>query len=109
MHACTIIDSFSRKVFCVGWEEEVCLWAVLPVEGSGDEVIGNEVGFDDQFRLKHIGTGRHLHSHPDIESPITAQQEVTGFGGDEETDENDVWKLEMIPDQEEAEGEDYVS
>lgn len=84
------------------------MWAVLPVEGAGDEVIGNEVGFDDQFRLKHLGTGRHLHSHPDIESPITAQQEVSGFGGDDETDENDVWKLEMIPDQEEEEGEDYV-
>lgn len=69
---------------------------------------GNEVGFDDKIRLRHVPTGRHLHSHEGFESPITAQQEVTGFGGAEESDENDVWELKIVPELE-TDDCDYVS
>ena len=82
-------------------------WFVLPVEGT-DQELGGEVGFDDEFKLKHKETGRYLHSHPDIPSPESGQQEVTGFGGDDETDENDIWVLQAYPDHEYPE-EDYVS
>ncbi|KAJ8654883.1 hypothetical protein O0I10_009448 [Lichtheimia ornata] len=81
-------------------------WLVIPVEGTGQE-DGGEVGFDDEFRLKHQQTGRYLHSHPDIPSPVTGQQEVTGFGGEDETDENDIWVLQAFPDYEYPE-EDYL-
>ncbi|CDH51769.1 hypothetical protein RO3G_05118 [Lichtheimia corymbifera JMRC:FSU:9682] len=87
-------------------DDESQEWLVLPVAGT-DQELGGEVGFDDEFKLKHKETGRYLHSHPDIPSPVTGQQEVTGFGGDDETDENDIWVLQAFPDHEYPE-EDYL-
>ena len=80
------------------------VWLVLPVHGQEDQ-MGNEVGFDDQFLLQHTATGLFLHSHPDIASPVTGQQEVTCYGGG---DENDIWQLQAFPDMEYS-PEDYVS
>lgn len=36
--------------------------------------MGYEVGFDDEVRLRHVPSGGHLHSHPEIPSPVTGQQ-----------------------------------
>ena len=79
---------------------------VIPAAGQEGQ-MSFEVGFDDQFRLQHVATGRFLHSHPDIASPVTGQQEVTAFGSEYETDENDTWQLQAFPDHEYDE-EDYV-
>ncbi|KAI8377651.1 MIR motif-containing protein [Radiomyces spectabilis] len=75
-------------------DENVSVWKILTPSGS-EERPGYEVGYDDILRLKHLGTGRHLHSH-EIESPITGQQEVSGFGNDDESDDNDLWVLERL-------------
>lgn len=104
----TYIQCFILQVFTKDFDDNDSQeWLVLPVEGT-DQEMGGEVGFDDEFKLKHVETGRYLHSHPDIPSPSTGQQEVTGFGGDDETDENDIWVLQAFPDYEYPE-EDYVS
>lgn len=43
-------------------------------------------------RLQHVQTRRFLHSHL-FKSPLSSQQEVSAFGGDDESDTGDHWKL----------------
>ena len=43
------------------------------------------------IRLEHAATKRYLHSHPNIPAPVTrSQQEVTGYGGGDTSDRNDL-------------------
>lgn len=41
--------------------------------------IGTELKCGDKFRLEHVSTKHNLHSHL-FTSPLTKQQEVSGFG-----------------------------
>jgi len=50
------------------------------------------------IRLTHVETQRNLHSHP-VESPLSRQQEVTGFGeGDANGDGGDNWIVQCRDD-----------
>ncbi|KAI7848496.1 MIR motif-containing protein [Circinella umbellata] len=91
--------SGQQKVFTGDDDDDDSEFLVIPIPGKEDQ-MSYEVGFDDQFRLQHVATGRYLHSHPDIPSPVTNQQEVTCFGGGDESDENDIWELQAFPDHE---------
>lgn len=44
-------------------------------------------------RLQHSSTRRWLHSHH-FSSPITNNQEVSAFGGNEQSDRGDVWAVQ---------------
>ncbi|KAI8343807.1 MIR motif-containing protein [Choanephora cucurbitarum] len=66
-------------------------WIVIPPVVTEEEA-GYEVGFQDKVRLKHVATRSNLHSH-EIESPVSGQQEVSCFGDDENTDDNDLWEV----------------
>ncbi|GMH32212.1 hypothetical protein BSKO_00046 [Bryopsis sp. KO-2023] len=46
-----------------------------------------------QLRLQHAPTRRWLHSHLH-QSPLSQNQEVSAFGGDDESDTGDVWTIE---------------
>ncbi|KAI8984303.1 MIR motif-containing protein [Mycotypha africana] len=84
--------SNQQKVFTTeGSSGEESQWIVLPPPVTEEEP-GYEVGFEDKFRLVHVATRAHLHSH-NIESPVTGQQEVSCFGNDEQSDENDIWQV----------------
>ncbi|KAI9261509.1 MIR motif-containing protein [Phascolomyces articulosus] len=98
--------SGQQKVFTGDDDGDDSVFLVVPIAGQEDQ-MSYQVGFDDQFRLQHVSTGRFLHSHPDIESPVTSQQEVTAFGSEEESDENDIWQLQAFPDHE-YDPEDYL-
>ncbi|KAI8137366.1 MIR motif-containing protein [Fennellomyces sp. T-0311] len=95
--------SGQQKVVGCDDDGDDSVWLVLPIVGQEDQ-MSYQVGFDDQFRLQHVATGRYLHSHPDIPSPVTGQQEVTAFDGE---DENDIWQLQAFPDME-YDPEDYL-
>jgi len=43
--------------------------------------------------LKHVTTSANLHSHPSHKSPVSTQQEITCFTGN---DDNDYWKVEAL-------------
>jgi dolichyl-phosphate-mannose--protein O-mannosyl transferase len=49
----------------------------------------------DIIRLEHVTTRKNLHSHGGYPSPITSQQEVTGFGTDGIGDFNDNWRVDI--------------
>ncbi|KAL0076325.1 MIR motif-containing protein [Phycomyces blakesleeanus] len=84
--------SYQQKTFAGEWESsEESTWIVIPPVETEEE-RGYEVGWDDLVRLKHVPTRANLHSH-EIPSPVSQQQEVSCFGSDNETDENDVWRV----------------
>ncbi|KAI8097799.1 MIR motif-containing protein [Gilbertella persicaria] len=88
--------SGQQVVFTGGWEATPeTTFIVIP--RLGDEIDSGdvEVNFGDVIRLKHMPTRTNLHSHPDIPSPVTEQQEVTCFGDDFNSDENDEWIVEQ--------------
>lgn len=71
-------------------------WLIKPQHGRHLETkIGEPVRHGDIVRLEHLGTKRNLHSHPDMPSAFSRQQEVTAFGNNGEGDQNDNWRVEV--------------
>jgi len=68
------------------------LWQVR--EGSEESVceVGTPVKCGQTIRLMHVVTGSNLHTHG-IQSPLSNQHEVTGFGQDGNGDSGDDWTV----------------
>jgi dolichyl-phosphate-mannose--protein O-mannosyl transferase len=47
--------------------------------------VGKEIKCGDHIRFQHLSTGKNLHSHL-FKSPLTNNQEVSGFGENGEGD-----------------------
>ncbi|KAI9252149.1 MIR motif-containing protein [Sporodiniella umbellata] len=89
--------SFQQKVFAREWiPSPPTQFIVIPRVGE-ERDMGEDVNFGEVIRLKHVGTRSNLHTHPDITSPVTGQQEVSCYGDDSLTDENDEWVVEQWP------------
>lgn len=72
------------------------LWIVKGPHGQPDMYKeGLAVRHGDIIRLEHLTTNRNLHSHKNIRSPLTGQQEVTAFGEKGHGDFNDNWRVEV--------------
>jgi len=59
------------------------------VLGSKNE-SSSQIASGAIIKLKHITTNAYLHSHSSFKSPITKQQEVTGYADD---DSNNNWRV----------------
>ena len=57
--------------------------------------MGRVVRNGDSIRLEHQETRRNLHSHSDVPSPVTGQQEVTAYGTNGVGDDNDTWQVQL--------------
>lgn len=71
-------------------------WQVLP---ANRDVIppGTPVSYGQMIRLRHVQTKRHLHSHRGFAAPINkGQQEVTVFGDEMTSDDNDHWIVDRF-------------
>ncbi|KAG2495064.1 hypothetical protein HYH03_006675 [Edaphochlamys debaryana] len=68
------------------------LWLV---HGSEDQpcVPGSPLKKGSRVRLQHVATRKWLHSHH-YQSPLSANQEVSAFGSDTQTDGGDNWTVE---------------
>ena len=70
-------------------------WMVKPAFGAKQPCKqGETLANGASFRLQHVQTKKWLHSHSHS-SPITQNQEISCFGGEEESNESDNWKLEL--------------
>jgi len=71
------------------------LWIVK--EGDNLEPCrpGLKIPYGTKIRLTHLTTQSNLHSHH-VSSPLTRQQEVTGFGGNGEGDHGDDWVVQPL-------------
>ncbi|KAJ2776814.1 hypothetical protein H4R18_005470 [Coemansia javaensis] len=72
-------------------------WQVLPAN-TDTPVPGALVAYGTQIRLRHLETGRHLHSHYGFADPLLGQNEVVAFGDQANSDENDHWVVERWGD-----------
>ncbi|KAJ1818805.1 hypothetical protein LPJ56_003772 [Coemansia sp. RSA 2599] len=72
-------------------------WQVLPANGDVP-VPGSIVAYGNQIRLRHVDTGRHLHSHYGFADPLTGLNEATCYGDQTLSDENDHWVIERWGD-----------
>lgn len=60
-------------------------------------INGTPITCGQTIRLTHVGTGKNLHSHAGLASPLSRHNnEVTGYGADGSGDKLDDWKLECI-------------
>ena len=68
------------------------LWLIK--EGTLHEMKSNgeKVKCGDHIRLEHMSTRKNLHSHIHT-SPLSQQQEISGFGVNGEGDAGDDWKV----------------
>ncbi|KAJ2781784.1 hypothetical protein GGI18_003680, partial [Coemansia linderi] len=90
----TSTGSNQQLVFGFRWNsDENDWWQVLPANHDVP-VPGSVVAFGTQIRLRHVETGRHLHSHYNYHEGRSGQNEVTAYGDSMRSDENDHWVVE---------------
>ncbi|MGY4645178.1 MIR domain-containing protein [Cellulomonas sp. URHB0016] len=91
-------SSGQQQVTTFGGSDDGDLWRLTGPHGSAPDAPGgggNALTDGDVVRLRHVRTGRNLHSHAGFPSPLTGQQEVTAFGTDGVGDHNDDWRVEV--------------
>lgn len=69
------------------------LWTVAGDLDKGC-VRGSKIEAGKVIRLQHVSTKRWLHSHKGFASPLSNNQEVSAFGGKEDSNTADHWKVE---------------
>ncbi|KAJ2503194.1 hypothetical protein GGH96_000443 [Coemansia sp. RSA 1972] len=90
--------SNQQLVFGFKWNpDENDWWQVLPANHDVP-VPGSVVSFGTQIRLRHVETGRHLHSHYNYRERKSGQNEITAYGDQGHSDENDHWVIERWGD-----------
>lgn len=71
-------------------------WTIRGPSGTPNDYQATQPVYHGQvIRLNHRGTGRNLHSHGGVPSPITRQQEVTCYGNYGIGDGGDNWRVEV--------------
>ncbi|KAJ2321859.1 hypothetical protein GGI00_006004 [Coemansia sp. RSA 2681] len=94
----TNTGSNQQLVFGFRWNpDENDWWQVLPANRDVP-VPGSVVSFGTQIRLRHVETGRHLHSHYNYHEGKSGQNEITAYGDSMRSDENDHWVVERWGD-----------
>jgi dolichyl-phosphate-mannose--protein O-mannosyl transferase len=66
-------------------------WQVLGPEHQGN--IGDVIRYGNEVRIHHMATSKWLHSHS-IKSSSSGQNEVSAYGTEQQSDENDIWIVE---------------
>jgi len=67
-------------------------WTIRPAVGKGCQQ-GQHIKNGDVIRLQHLSTKKWLHSHLH-QSPLSGNQEVSGYGSQGQSDTGDNWILE---------------
>ena len=70
-------------------------WIISAGHGLNACEPGTKIAFGSKTRLTHMNTGSNLHSHL-YKSPLTHNQEVTGFGDEGNGDSGDNWVVNPV-------------
>ena len=73
--------------------EMTSLWIVSEGHNQTPCTIGKKIPYGTKIRFTHVQTKNNLHSH-NMRSPISNQQEVSGFGEDGIGDSGDDWMIQ---------------
>ncbi|EFJ17205.1 hypothetical protein SELMODRAFT_444987 [Selaginella moellendorffii] len=85
--------SGQQSITCYSGHDSNSYWIVRP-KGRSSFRQGDVIADGAVIRLQHMRTRKWLHSHL-LQSPISGNLEVSGFGGDDNSDTGDNWKLEI--------------
>jgi len=89
--------SGQQQVTANQWSVSDCdKWQLVSGFNQPNASNGSLINFNQIIRLRHQGTGCYLHSHPNINSPLSQYQEVSGYGDGNNSDDNDNWVLEKF-------------
>jgi C1A family cysteine protease len=89
-------SSGQQQVTCFAGADDNDLWRIKGPDGQPPNYrSGEPIQHGDVVRLEHVVTRRNLHSHTGFPSPVTGQQEITGFGDSGIGDGNDDWRVEV--------------
>lgn len=75
--------------------ESDLLWLISAGHGTPECEPGTKIPYGSKIRFTHMNTGSNLHSHM-YKSPLTSNQEVTGFGDGGSGDAGDNWKVNPV-------------
>ncbi len=68
------------------------MWTIKEAESVEKLCLtGEPIRCGDKIRIEHNVTGRNLHSHSPFKSPLSQQQEVSGYGSNGDGDRGDDW------------------
>lgn len=70
-------------------------WIIREAHGQPPCVTGTKIPYGSKLRLTHLLTQTNLHSH-NVRSPLSSQQEVSGYGIDGEGDGGDDWIVSPV-------------
>jgi C1A family cysteine protease len=89
-------SSGQQQVTCFEGADANDYWLFKGPDGQPEDFqFGQPIQHGATIRLQHLATGRNLHSHAGFPSPVTFQQEVTGYGTAGIGDANDNWQVEV--------------
>lgn len=86
-------SSGQQQITAFGGADDNDYWIIKPEHGNSNR--SGSIQHGAIIRLEHYSTHRNLHSHAGIPSPVSGQQEVTGFGDNGNGDANDNWRIEI--------------
>mmetsp|Transcript_4282 Transcript_4282/g.4898 ORF Transcript_4282/g.4898 Transcript_4282/m.4898 type:complete len:219 (-) Transcript_4282:169-825(-) len=69
------------------------LWMVRSAHATKPCNVGDKIPYGSRIRLTHLNTNSNLHSHL-VRSPLSNQQEVSGYGNSGEGDSGDDWVVQ---------------
>jgi dolichyl-phosphate-mannose--protein O-mannosyl transferase len=69
------------------------LWLIKESHGKSPCKTGDSIAYGTKIRLTHVNTGSNLHSH-NVRSPLSQQQEVSGYGENTAGDSGDDWVVQ---------------
>ena len=89
--------SKQQQVTGYGFADQNNNWIIKETLGKAKQE-GSLVYSGDLVRLQHVPTGRFLHSHYEEppESNKEHHREVSCYGGDNFSDSNDSWRIELV-------------
>jgi len=92
--------SKQQQVTCYSKEDDNDYWVVKPSVGNQQslQLWQKPVQNGQTFMLQHYCTAAYLHSHENIASAVTNQQEVTAHWNPHDNNSN--WRLEVTGDNE---------
>lgn len=75
-------------------DDSSSLWIIHEAERVNKPCkTGQPVVCGGILRLEHNPTGKNLHSHTNVQGPLSGRQEVSGFGDDGYGDQGDDWQV----------------
>ena len=98
---------FCFVLFVITLTDAGGMWVVKEAHKGEVCEAGSPISCGKKIRLEHAQTGKNLHSHL-FQSPVSGQQEVSGYGANGDGDTGDNWEVVCDPGKAWWKRSDYI-